>query len=449
MSSGSPQDFHDFLTQHGAYEPRESRDRVLGELRVLAQNTLVQLAPDRQSKTAQLLLCPYGSFALGLCCAGSDIDILCVAPQFVKLKSFFESFASILRRTGQATQIQTLPDAQVPLIVFRFRNIDIDMTFVHLKLPTIPPNLDCLSDSLFSLLLPPQDEKGQTSLGGVRTTNYLIRRMRPHMEVFLDLVRFLRLWAKSRLIYGHSFGYLAGIDCQLLAAITVLQNQGQRAPDALVLKFFELCVVHPWGNTPLALEHPTIPKDKWSKQPMVILAPTSPPGRAPINTMKRCTPETAELIKREFAIGLQKARGKRPWKEFMEPPDVFEGCTRAIRMRIWTPKKKGLDAFELWKKTTESKVLELVKGIQPEGQANWRVIPLARIFETPGQIGPCTQSACIFYGLTHQGERPPVNLKCLRTRVQRSRTGGEELKIKTFRRIIGTEPYKSQLQLRM
>jgi len=68
----------------------------------------------------------FGSYKLGVCAKGADIDAVCVVPQNVTKDQFFSIFYNMLERCPEVTSIQ------VNMIVV-MRNIndeeDLDVTF--------------------------------------------------------------------------------------------------------------------------------------------------------------------------------------------------------------------------------------------------------------------------------------------------------------------------------
>jgi poly(A) polymerase len=437
------EELHSFLLSRRAIEPIARFNEAFAEVQDLAQTVLTTLAPE-QSKSATLVLRVFGSLALGICSADTDVDAVCIAPNFVTRERFFSEFAAVLGVNPNIRSVEVILNARVPIIAFRFREIDFDVSFVCLNLPTIPPDFDPSSDAVFSRFLFGRNQTDVLTLCGIRNALYLKRAMKRHKAAFRNLVRFVRVWAKSRLIYGHCFGFISGIECQLLSAHIIRRHAGETE---LVERFFEFCGTRDWHREPFKLtEVGTLPGNQWNEDKMVILTPVYPAQ----NTARMATAETVAVMKREFEIGLRKCRESCSWEEFVECPELLPRCTRAIQVQFWA---LNPDDFQKWKGFMESRIYGMLITLIRTGNACYRGTPLPLTFVTPGEKGH-THCGCFFFGLMGK----PKSRLTLKQIIDRkgnrifayTGAGGasmsaEEISINRFRALMASEPYASQL----
>jgi poly(A) polymerase Pap1 len=423
-----------------ASSPRH--DQALAEVRALAQAALARLTPNR---SATLALHVFGSFALGVCSEGTDIDAICLAPGFLSRETFYREFAALLTESGRVEHLDVILGARVPIVRFRFDGIDFDISFTSLRLQTIPPDFEVREDSIRSQMAG-FSEADVASLVSLRTTVYLKEIMQSFASTFPTLLRFIRLWAKSRLIYNHMFGFLAGIECELLSAF-IVQKYPNEPAETLISRFFEFCEGFNWRGRSLALNSPY---SGLGSSAMTIMTPLEPSH----NAMQLATPETVAVIEREFAIASRNCRENRPWDSFIELPEILPGCSRVIKVHVWS--RGSADEFAKWRGLVLSKVPSMVRALEGTRQSGYRPTPLPFVFLTPGERG-YANCCCFFFGLTGQ-VRSRVNLNGLPDRRRNlpfaqsdyggNAMGAEELPIARFREMIATEPYLSQLQAR-
>lgn len=136
----------------------------------------------------------FGSYRLGVCNKGADIDSLCVVPRHIDRADFFTSFCEILRQQPEVSELRAVEEAFVPVIKMSFDNIEIDMTFARLAFKEIPDDQELSDDTLLKNL----DQKCVRSLNGCRVTDEILRLV-PNKDSFRLALRAIKLWAKSKL----------------------------------------------------------------------------------------------------------------------------------------------------------------------------------------------------------------------------------------------------------
>ena len=121
--------------------------------------------------TAKLL--PFGSYILDLKSHSSDIDLICVCPNFIQRSThFFDQLKQKLMDEKEVKHLATRENAKVPIITFFFKDINIDISFCQLKEETIPRDIErTISNDLLKNSIP--DDASRKSLFG-RKNNLMI-----------------------------------------------------------------------------------------------------------------------------------------------------------------------------------------------------------------------------------------------------------------------------------
>ena len=132
--------------------------------------------------------------------------MLCVGPRNISRDSFFKDLRAVLETHPDVTEFSAVPDAWVPVMKFRFMNIDIDLLYACVNVSILPARFDINDDTY----LQHTDEKSVLSLNGSRVTDMILRLV-PNQETFRPTLRFFKLWAKLRGVYSNVLGYFGGI----------------------------------------------------------------------------------------------------------------------------------------------------------------------------------------------------------------------------------------------
>ena len=74
----------------------------------------------------------YGSFKLGVVERDSDLDLLAVMPRHVSREDFFVDFYHHLAKKTEVSELRALSKAFVPVIKFKYKDIDVDLTVARL-----------------------------------------------------------------------------------------------------------------------------------------------------------------------------------------------------------------------------------------------------------------------------------------------------------------------------
>jgi poly(A) polymerase len=139
-----------------------------------------------------------------------------VAPEFCTREMFFSSLKSRLLSLPQVSKLNAVEGARVPLIELIYQGVPIDLLFARLPTDIVPEDPSSFLDDNILLRADPVTV---STLNGPRTTELIMDLVgRNRQKEYVELLRCIRKWAKSRGLYGNSQGYLGGINCNILAA---------------------------------------------------------------------------------------------------------------------------------------------------------------------------------------------------------------------------------------
>ena len=249
-----------------------------------------------------------GSYRLGVCQKGADIDTICAVPRLVEHSDFFdeeEGMVAHLRKQHGVSHVLPIAGAAVPMIEVVWNDIDLDVLFARVQREKVPATpADLLDDSvLFGA-----DNATVKSLNGPRVTELIIKLV-PDYKVFCVCLRSVRLWAKRRGIYSNKIGFLGGVNWAILVAF-VCQMFPASSPARLLRRFFVVwsewkwpnCVrlCHPYKSDELRMEQWDDNPSKWDLMP--ILTPAYPNQNSSYNVSKH----TLAIMQNEFARGAQR-----------------------------------------------------------------------------------------------------------------------------------------------
>ena len=346
-------------------------------------------------ENVQGLLVPYGSYRLGVVSSGSDIDCICVCPFFVTRTHFFTIFFDMIKDHSLIKDLIKIENAYSPIMSFKFEGIEIDLSFASLALPTIPHDIDFLNDHILDNI----DEESVRSLNGRRTNDMLLELV-PNKENFRFLLRFTRIWAKKRGLYGNVFGYFGGINLAILSAF-ICQRYPKKSPAFLIYRFFADLGSWEWPS-PILLNHPikSGTKENWDptmksegkKDYMPIITPSYPT----INSLRSATKSTRDYLTHEFKyaekLALEILEKSKSWQILIQTPVFFNHWKYYVHILLKTDNENLLKD---WTGFVQSKIKSLIINLE-----NIRFIehayPFPKFFDSSNQHDyPYTTSAFV------------------------------------------------------
>ena len=282
-----------------------------------------------------------GSHKLDIREPKADIDAICVAPNFCTREHFFSTLKARLKANPDVTELNAVETARVPMIGLEFRGVAIDLLFARLSTETVEDG----NDSMFwdDKILRNLDDATEITLNGPRVTQliYELVSRAADIHTFRTLLRCVRKWAKRRGLYGNMFGYLGGINCNILCAFICQLYSKKKYPNArpsfLLKKFFWVYKDRQWSEEPVMLnqikkndEGET--REVWDKFASVKDPRTMPmitPAYPASNTSYNVSEATLDIMRTEFTRAHEILRGvfcdqpKYTLDKLFEPSDFF------------------------------------------------------------------------------------------------------------------------------
>lgn len=333
------------------------RNETLEEINRMFVSFIRKVAQDKMNMTEDEakdtggLIFISGSHRLNVREPGADIDTVCVAPAFCTKEDFFTTLKESLLKHPDVAELNAVETAHVPVMELEFCGISIDLLFARLGDNIVRPDLDILDDRILRNL----DSATEKSLNGPRVTD-MISKLVPNYDTFLIVLRCARKWAKARGLYGNKFGYLGGVNFNILVAfIGHLYPKG--SPSFILNKFFAIYAKWDWTNPIELIESrendPSEYREVWhhyekTQECMPIITPAYPAMNSSFNVNLHSRQVMVDEWKRgaEVTKRIYDTLKKTPKKEltaermdevFMElfkPSDFFVKYHHYIRCNI-------------------------------------------------------------------------------------------------------------------
>lgn len=253
-----------------------------------------------------------GSARLGVQSPDSDLDAVCLIPQYLSGEVFLANVEQRLQ--GLCDRSKVVLDAKIPVLRLKLAGISLDLLYAR---------TENWEQGLKNLQL--KDEISLKSIIGCWEADLIMEKIQPNVSLTLYrwLLRAVRAWAKSRCIYGNAWGFLGGFSWALLAAWSCLiYKNADMSLDALFHNFFQLLNQHDWGQ-PISLT------DAGKRYPVQL-----PRDYLPVvtsiepcqNTARNVTQSTVQILQQEFTRGAvtieQILVGKLKWDSLFVSTDL-------------------------------------------------------------------------------------------------------------------------------
>jgi poly(A) polymerase len=319
-----------------------------------------------------------GSYRLNVHSDDADIDVLFVTTSAITRKAVFSEFVNILQASPDASEVQPIPNARVPIIGMKLFNQEFDILTCHLRVATLPSRDDLLLSYEWMNGL---EDASILAFNGPRLTELILLSV-PRPTQFRTALKYLRHWAKCRMVYSNKSGFLGGVNFALMLAY-VARRHPKALAYTLVNKFFDVYGSWKWSRSrPLRLdEH--VPHEcpvwlqafEWTSrhtEVMVVLTPCFPR----FNTTFTVSAFTSNILLREFhrASKLLKEGAGMSLNALCGPVEVVSSCQRFIEVAVSAP---TTSEGKNWQGYVESQCRYLVEYLSREQLAieEFRSIP--------------------------------------------------------------------------
>jgi poly(A) polymerase len=338
------------------------------------------------------LLQQIGSARLGIQISNSDLDLLCIIPIPLTVESFLQQVQNKL--AGLCERSQLVTSARVPVLRMKIEGIAVDLLAAATSGP--PQIIEPLSEAARPFF----DPISWSAAVGVFEADLIIETVSHHLswDVFINLLKAVRLWAKARKIHGNAWGFIGNFSWTLLTAWTaincnnvtpgLLENnnhvgavspsppfpKNDKLPDRLLANFFQILSQHDWRQ-PIALteagkQYPVKKSREW----LPVITSIEPCQ----NSSRNVTRSTAATIQSELNRGAEIARevlaGNADWTALFEPVDL---SARSQKFLVLTISSEGVDNIAECAGWIEGNLIGL--AINLEQKLNIDVIPWPEI----------------------------------------------------------------------
>ena len=340
-----------------------------------------------------------GSYRLGVHSNDADIDVLFVTTAATSRAAVFTGFLSALGTCDQATDIQPIPNARVPIIGVTLHGQEFDILTCHLREAVLPAREELLTSYEWMNGL---EDACILGFNGPRLTELILQSV-PRPTQFSTALRLLRHWAKCRLVYSNKAGFLGGVNFALML-MYVAQRHPKALAHTLVTVFFATFSAWKWSRTrprPLRLdEHVQHECPVWlqayewaprGSEAMVVLTPCFPR----FNTTFTASQLTLGILQQEFqrAAAAATTAASTNWADLCSGVEALTTCPRFIHIAIQAP---GTAEGRAWQGYVEAQCRYLVEYMSREelAIAEFRYVPVWHTAANP-VTGMCTKSTYV------------------------------------------------------
>ena len=366
----------EYLVEAKLYESADEathREEVLGTLDALIKKWVFKQSMQRHGFSEQMAsevnakIFTFGSYRLGVHGPSADIDTLCIGPRHItREEDFFGGLVPMLRELPEVTELQPVPDANVPVIKMMFAGVDIDLLYARLATPTVPDDFDITQESVLRNI----DDQSVKSLNGCRVTDMILRLV-PNIAHFRTVLRALKLWAKKRGVYSNVMGFLGGVNWAILAG-RVCQLYPNAAPSTLLARFFRVMSLWRWpnpilltdidpGSLGLQIWDPRVnPRDRAHLFPIIT------PAYPCMNSSYNVSDSTKRVMALEFERGLrimnEIERQKTPkYEQLFEPAPFFTLYKNYLQIDVASASEEQQNVWLGW---ATSRMRQLVMKVE-------------------------------------------------------------------------------------
>ncbi|KAH0795707.1 nuclear poly(A) polymerase 1-like isoform X2 [Histomonas meleagridis] len=369
----STQRLKEFLTYENTFDSLENtkiRERVFDEIEKLSNNFVQKVYSKIYKKSDtenRAKLFAFGSYKIGCYGPDSDLDILIVFPNFISRDRVFDDFGRMIQENRFFNgQFQSIRDAYVPIIRFEFQSIRVDCSFAILDMPFIPPSLDLTDDSILTEINTQYKPESIASINGVRTTN-LILELIPNRNNFNYVVRFLKVWAKKRFIYGNVFGYFGCINLLIMSAYVCIKHPDAEPPQLIEL-FFQEFGDWPWPKPIFIQEMKQGDLRSWEMSTSEDCMPIITPAYPSINSLHNANNSTMLRMTKELKRGKKIVESNvgdisQNLVKFVTHPKFFNKYKYFLMIKVHSTNRKN---YQDGKGNVEKMLRKLTEMIEEE-----------------------------------------------------------------------------------
>jgi poly(A) polymerase len=318
------------------------------------------------------LLQPIGSARMGVQSSHSDLDLICIIPAPLTGETFLKQVQN--RLAGLCDRSQLVKSARVPVLRMAIEGVAVDL----LSATTLGQSQ--IIEPLSEAARPFFDPVSWSAAVGILEADLIADTVSQHLswDLFTNLLRAVRTWAKARQIHGNAWGFLGNFSWALLTAWTSIQcgditpdsprlfysqeNGGfvgavspcppcprdDKLLDILLAHFFQILSQHDWTQ-PIALteagkQYPVRKSREW----FPVITSIEPCH----NTTRNVARSTAEILRRELGRGAEIAEevlaGNTAWATLFESADLPEQSNAFLVLTVSSAEVGELEKCGGW-----------------------------------------------------------------------------------------------------
>jgi poly(A) polymerase len=277
-----------------------------------------------------------GSARLDVASSNSDLDVICLIPDYVAGKRFLARVEECLH--GLCDRSQVVVDARFPVLRLQIEGISLDLLYTQVEAVAGWERLDLAA--IAPLI------KNTKVIIGCWDADLILDRVtaRLPLAAFQLLLKSVRSWAKSREIYGNSWGFLGGFSWSILCAYSCIDYRGSDfSIESLLAHFFELFSRYNWRE-PLALTDAGRAYEAHTPRDWLPIVSAIEPCK---NTARNVTRSTAKILQSEFTRGAtitsQIIAGKSDWLSVYTPSNLAGEFANVLAITIAHPDRPELE----------------------------------------------------------------------------------------------------------
>ncbi len=318
------------------------------------------------------LLQPIGSARMGVQSSHSDLDLICIIPAPLTGETFLKQVEN--RLAGLCDRSQLVKSARVPVLRMAIEGVAVDL----LSATTLGQSQ--IIEPLSEAARPFFDPVSWSAAVGILEADLIVDTVSQHLswDLFTNLLRAVRTWAKARQIHGNAWGFLGNFSWALLTAWTSIQcgditpdsprlfhsqeNGGfvgavspcppcprdDKLLDILLAHFFQILSQHDWTQ-PIALteagkQYPVRKSREW----FPVITSIEPCH----NSTRNVARSTAEILRRELGRGAEIAEevlaGNTAWATLFESADLPEQSNAFLVLTVSSAEVGELEKCGGW-----------------------------------------------------------------------------------------------------
>jgi poly(A) polymerase len=330
----------------------------------------------------QPLLQQIGSARIGVQSSHSDLDLLCIIPAPLTGEGFLKQVQTKL--AGLCDRSQLVKSGRVPVLRMEIEGVAVDLLSATIL------GQSQIVEPLSESARPFFDPVSWSAVVGGLEADLIIDIVSQHLswDLFINLLRAVRIWGKVRQIHGNAWGFLGNFSWALLTAWIALHSEhlnldtpglfeshendvsvgavppcppsprdeklsisglGERSKlDILLAHFFQILSQHDWTQ-PIAL---TEAGKQYQVQKMREWLPVITSIAPCQNSTRNVTRSTAEILRRELTRGAEIASevlaGNTTWTTLFESVDLAEKSNEFLVLTVSSAEVGNLEKCGGW-----------------------------------------------------------------------------------------------------